>query len=278
MKVYYHDGFLRVSLKKYDKHSTLSEVHLTNTSQSAQIIKRVKETGEKFMGMNLDDLEEFQIQTLEDYSKYLYETKQIDDPHWLSTYLVPQIKRSFIALAKINEENFYKSSDVYEMYGVDIILDEEFNPYILEVNASPMIYGSIPKKLDLLNNMLNGIFNIVFAQQFSRVERTLQYIEQNKEQIKNQENLKIHSEEFKRLYQNHIEDKYKQIEQDTTWELIYDESIEDVYGRFKGLIAPECIDLIEKQVEAKKKMKLDYYMKMSKQTKRVSKAPAEQAN
>jgi len=27
-------------------------------------------------------------------------------------------------LAKINEENFYKSSDVYEMYGVDIILDE----------------------------------------------------------------------------------------------------------------------------------------------------------
>ena len=56
---------------------------------------------------------------------------------------MPQIKKSFIALAKINEENFYKSSDVYEMYGVDIILDEQFNPYILEVNASPMILGAV---------------------------------------------------------------------------------------------------------------------------------------
>lgn len=59
LKIYYHDGFLRVSLKKYDKYSTLSEVHLTNTSQSAKIIKKVKETGEKYMGMGLEELEEF---------------------------------------------------------------------------------------------------------------------------------------------------------------------------------------------------------------------------
>lgn len=59
LRIYYHDGFLRVSLKKYDKYSTLSEVHLTNTSQSAKIIKKVKETGDKYMGMGLEDLEEF---------------------------------------------------------------------------------------------------------------------------------------------------------------------------------------------------------------------------
>lgn len=39
LKVYYHDGFLRVSLKKYDKYSTNADVHLTNTSKSAKIIK-----------------------------------------------------------------------------------------------------------------------------------------------------------------------------------------------------------------------------------------------
>lgn len=66
-------------------------------------------------------------------------------------------------MTKINEENFYKSSDVYEFFGVDIILDEEFNPYILEVNASPMIIGTVPKKTELLKNMVNGMFDIVFA-------------------------------------------------------------------------------------------------------------------
>lgn len=59
MKVYYHDGFLRVSLKKYDKHSNLSEVHLTNTSMTSKIIKKVKETGEKYLGMGLEEIEEF---------------------------------------------------------------------------------------------------------------------------------------------------------------------------------------------------------------------------
>ena len=32
LRVYYHDGFLRVSLKKYDKFSTIPGVHITNTS------------------------------------------------------------------------------------------------------------------------------------------------------------------------------------------------------------------------------------------------------
>ena len=38
VKVYYHDGFLWVSLSKYDKFSTSADVHLTNTSKSAKII------------------------------------------------------------------------------------------------------------------------------------------------------------------------------------------------------------------------------------------------
>lgn len=38
LRVFYHDGFLRVSLSKYDKHSTSADVHLTNTSKSAKII------------------------------------------------------------------------------------------------------------------------------------------------------------------------------------------------------------------------------------------------
>lgn len=62
-RVYYHEGFLRVSLQSYDKNSTSLDVHLTNTSQSFKIIERVRATGEKHMGMTLEELEGFQVQT-----------------------------------------------------------------------------------------------------------------------------------------------------------------------------------------------------------------------
>lgn len=83
--------------------------------------------------------------------------------------------------------------------------------------------------------------------------------------------MKHHSKQFKKLYQNIIEEKYKPMEESTTWQLIYDESIEDVYGRYKGLIAPECVELIEKQVETKKKLKFDYYLKKKKKVKKNAK-------
>ncbi len=35
--VYYHDGFLRISLSKYNKHSNEKSTHLTNTALSKKI-------------------------------------------------------------------------------------------------------------------------------------------------------------------------------------------------------------------------------------------------
>jgi len=46
---------------------------------------------------------------------------------------------------------------------VDIILDEFFKLYIIEINASPMVVGTSPKKYEILDNMMTGLFNIVHA-------------------------------------------------------------------------------------------------------------------
>ena len=37
--VYYHDGFLRLSLLKYDPKSTEKSIHFTNTALSKEIYK-----------------------------------------------------------------------------------------------------------------------------------------------------------------------------------------------------------------------------------------------
>ena len=56
--VYYHDGFLRVSLFKYDLNVPDRRAHLTNTEIVKTIMKGMK-PGEKWQGMTAADIREF---------------------------------------------------------------------------------------------------------------------------------------------------------------------------------------------------------------------------
>lgn len=47
------------------------------------------------------------------------------------------------------------------MFGVDIILDENFKLFVIEINPSPMIIGNIPKKTNLFKTLIGDMFKIV---------------------------------------------------------------------------------------------------------------------
>lgn len=245
LKIYYHDGFLRVSLEKYDKTSLQENMHKTNTELSKKIIKDCELHGKKHNNMACDEMRDFQMQTLEELADYLYKTGQVKDPNWLDNYLRPEFKRSYLAAAKMIEERYYKSSDVFEMYGVDLIMDKDFRLYIIEVNASPMVVGTSTKKTALMKNMLSGLFNIIFAQQFSRTNRTLDFINEKKEKIMKTSKLQSYKDEFNRLYQNYIQPEYQHMIDQNPWEVLYDGTKEGKYEKYLGLIDNECVDLIE---------------------------------
>lgn len=86
---------------------------------------------------------------MEEYEAYLLETGQITNPNWLKEYLIPEIKRTFISSTLANKKLLFKNPGVYEMFGVDIVLDENYKLYVIEINPSPMIIGNIPKKTNL---------------------------------------------------------------------------------------------------------------------------------
>ena len=65
LKIYYHDGFLRISLEKYDKSSRKKNTHITNTELSKKIIKECQKYGRKYHDMTADELRNFQMQSLE---------------------------------------------------------------------------------------------------------------------------------------------------------------------------------------------------------------------
>lgn len=246
LKIYYHDGFLRVSLEKYDKASLQANMHMTNTELTKKIIKDCDKSGKTHNGMTAEEMRDFQMQTLEQLAEHLLATGQVSDPQWLDNYLRPEFKRAYLAAAKMIERRFFQSSDVFEMYGVDIIMDRDFRLYIIEVNASPMVVGTSSKKTALMKNMLTGLMDIVFAQQYSRTGRTLRYLQQHREDIGRAKKVGRHRARFEQLYRNHVDPQYQHMVDDNPWTVLYDGTLPGKYEKYLGLIDDECVDLIEK--------------------------------
>lgn len=256
--VHYHDGFLRNSLIKYDRASSISGVHITNTSKSKKIINKCKEKGTLHNGMNYKQLRDFQMKTLEDLQEYLLQEGKITDPNWLDNYLRPEFKRAFLSMAKMNEEYFYKSSDVFELFGVDFVIDEDLKLHIVEVNASPMIIGTATRKTLLLKKMMEGLFDIQFAYQYSRTKRALNYLREKGDEIKQAKNVGKYIKEFEEIYRNYLDPEFAgMIKEDNPWQLVYDANL-DGADKYQDLVESECVDLLEawtKKINSKKPKK-----------------------
>ncbi len=100
--------------------------------------------------------------------------------------------------------------------------------------------------------------------------------------------MKKHRKKFKRLYRNYVDEEYLGMLSGTTWEKIYDEEINDKYGKYMGLIDDECIDLVEankkkkripiKKKKVPKKKKKVPKKKKSHKTAKISKVNKTQKN
>lgn len=247
LKIYYHDGFLRLSLFKYFKNSTITASQITNTELSKQFIKNLEAENKTHDGKTPDQLREFQMKTLDELSDYLNEIGRIQNKNWSNDYLRVQFKNAFLSLGKMIENRLHKSADLFEMFGVDLLLDSEFRLYILEVNASPMVIGTNKRKTALMESMLNGIFNIAFAQQYSRTKNGLEFIDLHRERILNAESvaeIKDLKNAFDSVYVNLIRNEYKPMLENNSWHIVYDGSIESPKS-YHGLVTDECAAMID---------------------------------
>ena len=107
LMVFYHDGFLRVSLYSYDEDNMDKKVLLTNLALNKDIYSDA-EKGKFSFGMSPEALKIAQQWSFERLHNYLYEQKVIDDPNWLDNYLRPELKRAMIHLVKMASHNLLK--------------------------------------------------------------------------------------------------------------------------------------------------------------------------
>ena len=151
MIAYYHDGFLRVSLAKYDASSNDKKVLLTNLALNDEIYNDLKK-GALFNGLDEEALRIAQQWSFERLQTYLLQAGIISDPNWLDNYLRPELKKAMIHLMRLAKSSLLENSSVYGLYGVDYMLDDQLNVWFIEANSGPCFrwilcpYGKIHRQ------------------------------------------------------------------------------------------------------------------------------------
>jgi len=233
--VYYHDGFLRVSLHTYDKNSHDKSVHLTNTHLSKDIFAEASEKNMTINGMNEQQLREYQMWTFEDLEEYLVEAGKVKKG-WLNDYLRPTFKEAFIHTVRMSAHAFWNQSNVYEMYGLDFMLDEELNLWFIECNSSPQLIGTNDYKTQFLIKMLKDLFDIQYGLYRSRMKRVLEVLKNIN--IESQKEGTLNYTEWRDDYieasKNRFEPEYVP-KIDNSWELIMDLNKEGAEAYFDYL-------------------------------------------
>jgi len=245
--LYYHDGFLRVSLHEYDVKSQDKGVLLTNTALSDKIFDIARKEG-NYQGLNETELRSFQMWTFDRLQNYLLEKKMIDSDTWLDDHLRPEFKKAMVHLVRMTEGPFLRRSQVYELFGCDFMLDSNLNLWFIECNSGPVLSGATEEKGKFVSKMLTDQYEIVFGMLKSRTKRIIEFVNsiiRNKEYERSEsgtivvKDLEAKRKHFKEITKNKVEPEFEP-SPDNGFAKIYDGNL-DGTARYAGLITKECL-------------------------------------
>ena len=97
------------------------------------------------------------------------------------------IIKSLITVSKENcqEISINKNYSLFELYGYDILIDESFKAWLLEVNVNPSLHCTSPLDLSIKTELFTDIYNLIGIIPFNHNNGETIY---NYEMMKNREN------------------------------------------------------------------------------------------
>jgi len=247
--VYYHDGYLRGSLYSYDPSSKDKQSFVTNIVLNKDLFEIAEQNG-TYQGMTKEDLQKSSYWNFERFASHLLEKGLIQDPNWLDNYLRPEFHKAMVHLIRMSQSKFLKRSSLFELLGMDFMMDSNFDIWFIEANVRPLLRGWMDESHKHFTGMLKDQFDIVFGLLKSRTKRIVNYVNgiiKSKEYNVDEQgqlrliNLIENRKEFLKISQNYFEPEFEPLETNK-FAPIVNENYSGT-NKYFGLLESDCIEI-----------------------------------
>lgn len=148
----YKDCYLKFSSQNYNLENYHESIHLTNNA----VQKKYNNFAGRHPELPMNNMWELNM-----YKKYL--SKIGGDGVW-EHIIYPGMKKSIIGIMLSGQDSLPLCKNRFELYGCDFLLDEEYTPWLIEINSCPDLTNTteVTGKIcpAVLDDLIKGIFNI----------------------------------------------------------------------------------------------------------------------
>ncbi|RLN88328.1 hypothetical protein BBJ28_00012445 [Nothophytophthora sp. Chile5] len=153
---FYEDCYLRFSSEEYSTEDLSDQyVHLTNNS--------IQKYSDKFNDVYSTEDGEMQVEGnmwhSDDFKRYL--ATKLERPEDWEARVHPRMKEIVVQSLQCVQDMVQHRSNCCELYGYDFMLDEELQPWLIEVNSSPACDYSTPTAKRYVETGLAGIVKVI---------------------------------------------------------------------------------------------------------------------
>ena len=178
LKIYlFNEGIARISSEEFSidlKNIKNLFVHLTNTS-----INKKNPKYKRVSDLDDENGNDWSLLTLK---KYIKNNNKID----FDKEILPKIKDIIIKIflttydkaLKSMKSKHIRNNALYQLFGIDIILDDTFKPWLLEVNYGPDLSNIDLTDLKLKTKVVTDLFNIIGIVPFKKGENDNQPLDE----------------------------------------------------------------------------------------------------
>ena len=148
---FFSDCYLRFCVEEYSL-SDLDDsfAHLANNS--------ISKTSDKF-GDAQNGIGDGYMWSSDQFKEHL--TKITGDPKVWERQIQPMIKRIVVWSLQSAQDMVDQRKNSFELYGYDFMIDEQLNPWLIEINSSPDCSYSTPCTEEVVKEALPGIVKVV---------------------------------------------------------------------------------------------------------------------